>query len=62
MIDDDAICHLTEADRNIMFSLFENELAQAAVVSITSMDAQHTFYSRVLHLVTRPGRSGVEKT
>ncbi len=54
VIDDDAICHLSETDRKIMFSIFENELSHTAVVSITSMDAQHSFYSRVLHLIARP--------
>jgi putative ATP-binding cassette transporter len=56
VVSDEAICHLNEDDRKIMFSLFENELSKAAVVSITSIDAQHTFYSRILHLIARPTR------
>lgn len=56
VISDEAICHLNEEDRKIMYSLFEHELSKAAVVSITSNDAQHTFYSRILHLVARPAQ------
>ena len=56
VISDEAICHLNEEDRKIMYSLFEGELSNAAVVSITSNDAQHTFYSRILHLVARPAQ------
>jgi hypothetical protein len=56
VVSDEAICHLNEDDRKIMFSLFENELSKAAVISITSIDAQHTFYSRILHLIARPAR------
>jgi putative ATP-binding cassette transporter len=59
VIGDEAICHLNEEDRKIMYSLFEGELAKAAVVSITSNDAQHTFYSRVLHLVARTADKNV---
>jgi putative ATP-binding cassette transporter len=59
VIGDEAICHLNEEDRKIMYSLFERELSKAAVVSITSNDAQHTFYSRVLHLVARTAGKNV---
>jgi putative ATP-binding cassette transporter len=53
VISDEALCHLNEDDRKLMFSLFENELSKSSVVSITSNDAQHSFYSRILHLSTR---------
>jgi vitamin B12/bleomycin/antimicrobial peptide transport system ATP-binding/permease protein len=53
IITDEALCHLNEDDRKLMFSLFEHELSKASVVSITSNDAQHSFYSRILHLRSR---------
>jgi putative ATP-binding cassette transporter len=56
IIGDEAICHLNEDDREIMFSLFEHELSNTAVVSITSNDAQHTFYSRIFHLISHPSQ------
>jgi putative ATP-binding cassette transporter len=56
IISDEAICHLNEDARQIMFSLFEHELSKAAVVSITSNDAQHTFYTRTHHLISRPAQ------
>jgi putative ATP-binding cassette transporter len=56
IVSDEAICHLNEEDRKIMYSLFERELSKAAVVSITSNDAQHAFYSRTLHLIARPAQ------
>lgn len=54
IISDEAICHLSEDSREIMFSLFERELSKAGVVSITSNDAQHSFYPRILRLIARP--------
>jgi hypothetical protein len=39
-----------------LHSLFENELSQTAVVSITSIGARNSFYSRALHLVARSAR------
>ena len=54
VISDEALCHLNEDDSKLMFSLFEGELSKSSVVSITSNDAQHRFYSRVLHLSTYP--------
>jgi putative ATP-binding cassette transporter len=56
VISDEALDHLNETDRDMMISLFENELSNAAVVSIASADAQPAFYSRVLRLVARPAR------
>jgi putative ATP-binding cassette transporter len=50
IISDEALCHLNEDDRRLMFSLFEHELSKSSVVSVTSHDAQHGFYSRILHL------------
>lgn len=63
IVSDEAISHLNEDDRRILLSLFERELAKAAVVSITSNDAQHAFYTRSLHLIARPvSRSNVGMT
>ncbi len=56
VIDDDTICYLNEADRKLIFSLFENELSQTAVVSITSIGVRNSFYSRAFHLVARAAR------
>ncbi len=53
VIDDDTICYLNETDRKLIYSLFENELSQTAVVSITSFGVRNSFYSRALHLVAR---------
>lgn len=53
IISDEVICHLNEDDRKIMSSLLEQELANAAVISITSNDAQRIFYSRAFHLISR---------
>ena len=57
VISDEEICHLNETDRKIVHSIFQNELAQSAVVSIASIDAQHTFYARTLHLIARAATS-----
>ncbi|QIG47178.1 ABC transporter ATP-binding protein/permease [Nordella sp. HKS 07] len=54
IISDEAICHLSEDSREIMFSLFGQELSEASVVSITSNDVQHNFYPRILHLTAQP--------
>jgi hypothetical protein len=53
VISDEALCHLNEDDRKLMFSLFERELSKSSVVSITSNDAQHDFYRRIFHLSIR---------
>lgn len=58
VISDEALCHLNEDDRKLAFSLFQGELSRTAVVSITSNDAQHAFYSRVFHLVSHPVQHG----
>ncbi|QIG48369.1 ABC transporter ATP-binding protein/permease [Nordella sp. HKS 07] len=52
IISDEALSNLNEDDRTMVFSLFKNELAKAAVLSIASSDPQHAFYSRVFHLVS----------
>ena len=57
VISDEEICHLNETDRKLVYSIFENELAQSAVVSIASIDGQNTFYARALHLIARPAQS-----
>lgn len=62
VIDDDTFCYLNEADRKLTHSLFENELSQAAVVSITSMGARNSFYSRALHLVARSAHQAPESS
>jgi putative ATP-binding cassette transporter len=57
IISDEALCHLNEDDRSMMFSLFESELAKTSVVSVTSNEAQHSFYSRILRLNAQPLRA-----
>ena len=54
VVSDEALCHLNDDDRKMLFSIFGNELSRAAVVSISSNDAQYGFYSRILHLSMRP--------
>jgi putative ATP-binding cassette transporter len=46
---DDAMGALEEDHRQLVLSLFDNELADAAVISIGRTPAHHGFYSRVLH-------------
>jgi vitamin B12/bleomycin/antimicrobial peptide transport system ATP-binding/permease protein len=46
---DDAMGALEEDHRRPMLSIFENELAEAAVVSIGRSPAHNGFYSRILH-------------
>jgi putative ATP-binding cassette transporter len=47
---DDAMGALDEEHRQLMLSIFEHELADAAVISIGRSPAHNGFYSRVLHL------------
>jgi putative ATP-binding cassette transporter len=47
---DDAMGALDEEHRQVMLSIFEHELADAAVISIGRSAAHDGFYSRVLHL------------
>jgi putative ATP-binding cassette transporter len=54
VISDEALSHLTEEDREMAFSIFEKDLPDTALISITSSDAWHPFYSRVCHLISRP--------
>ncbi len=54
VVSDEALCHLNDDDRKMLFSIFGSELSKTAVVSISSNDAQYGFYSRILHLTTRP--------
>ena len=54
VISDEALSHLNEDDRKMLFSIFGNELSEASVLSISSNDAQCGFYSRTLSLTTRP--------
>jgi putative ATP-binding cassette transporter len=46
---DDAMAALEEDHRQLMLSIFEDELADAAVISIGRSPAHNGFYSRVLH-------------
>lgn len=54
VVSDEALCHLNDDDRKMLFSIFGSELSKTAVVSISSNDAQYGFYSRILHLTARP--------
>jgi putative ATP-binding cassette transporter len=54
VISDEALCHLAEDDRKLLFSILGNELSKTSVLSISSNDAQYGFYSRTLSLITRP--------
>ncbi|MBW9055203.1 ABC transporter ATP-binding protein/permease [Rhizobium mesosinicum] len=53
VVSDEALCHLNDDDRKMLFSLFDNELSKTSVLSISSNDAQYGFYSRILHLNAR---------
>jgi vitamin B12/bleomycin/antimicrobial peptide transport system ATP-binding/permease protein len=46
---DDALGALDEEQRQFMLSIFEDELPEAAVVSIGRSPARHGFYDRTLH-------------
>jgi putative ATP-binding cassette transporter len=46
---DDAMGALEEDHRRLMLSIFEDELADAAVISIGRSPAHNGFYSRILH-------------
>jgi len=52
---DDAMGSLETKDRRRMLSLFEKELAGAAVISLGREPAQDHFYTRRLRVVRRPG-------
>lgn len=54
VVSDEALCHLNEDDRKMLFSLFDSELSKTSVLSISSNEAQYGFYSRTLHLCARP--------
>jgi putative ATP-binding cassette transporter len=54
VISDEALGHLSEDDLKLAFSLFEKELSTTTLISITSNDTPHAFYSRVCHLISRP--------
>jgi putative ATP-binding cassette transporter len=54
VVSDEALCHLNDDDRKMLFSIFDDELSKTAVVSISSNDAQYGFYSRILHLNAQP--------
>lgn len=52
IIADESIARLNEHARKMVLSLFENELSNSALVSLTSEDVRDEFYSRTFHLVT----------
>lgn len=54
VISDEILGRLNEEDREMAFALFEKELPLTAVISITSNDTRHKFYSRFYHLVSHP--------
>ena len=54
VVSDEALCHLNDDDRKMLFSIFDDELSKTAVVGISSNDAQYGFYSRILHLNAQP--------
>ena len=49
MLIDDAMGALDEEQRQLMLSVFDHELADAAVISIGRSPAHGGFFSRVLH-------------
>ncbi|WP_168879369.1 ABC transporter ATP-binding protein/permease [Rhizobium sp. P28RR-XV] len=61
VVSDEALCHLNDDDRRMLFSIFGNELSKTAVVSISSNDAQYGFYSRILHLTVHPRADATPK-
>ncbi len=52
---DDAMGALDEEDRRLVLSVFEHELADAAVLSFGRAPARDGFYSRKLHVIRLPG-------
>ncbi|MDK4718857.1 ABC transporter ATP-binding protein/permease [Rhizobium sp. CNPSo 3968] len=54
VVSDEALCHLNDDDRKMLFSLFDEELSKTAVLSISSNEAQYGFYSRILYLTAHP--------
>jgi putative ATP-binding cassette transporter len=46
---DDAMGALDEENRRLMLSIFDHELADAAVISVGRSPADNGFYSRILH-------------
>ena len=62
---DDAIGALSEDHRRLVLSIFERELAGAAVLRFGRDPAPHCAWDRTLHIVRRPGgpclRSGVPR-
>lgn len=51
VIIDGAIDSLDEADRNLVFDIFDHELKGTAIISIGRFDAHETFFTRVLRLL-----------
>jgi vitamin B12/bleomycin/antimicrobial peptide transport system ATP-binding/permease protein len=52
IIADESIARLNEHSRKMVLSLFENELSNSTLISITTEDTRDEFYSRTFHLVT----------
>src|SRR3984893_3418887 len=51
---DEAIDHLDEDTRSLVFDIFGQELADATIINIGRADTQKGFYTRILHLIGDP--------
>lgn len=51
---DEAIDHLDDDTRSLVFDIFGQELADAAIVNIGRADTHGGFYTRILHLIADP--------
>jgi putative ATP-binding cassette transporter len=51
---DEAIDHLDEDTRSLVFDIFGEELADATIINIGRADTQKGFYTRILHLIGDP--------
>jgi putative ATP-binding cassette transporter len=48
---DEAIDHVDEDTRSLVFDIFDQELADAAIINIGRPDIQSSFYGRIFHLI-----------
>jgi vitamin B12/bleomycin/antimicrobial peptide transport system ATP-binding/permease protein len=53
---DEAIDHLDENARSLVFDVFSQELADAAIINISRADTQAGFYGWILHLIWTESR------
>jgi putative ATP-binding cassette transporter len=51
---DEAIDHLDDEARALVFDIFGQELADATIINIGRADTQRGFYTRILHLIGDP--------